>query len=162
MESIIKELHERNYEVLEILLTLALKHNILISKSTLERRLKSMNLKKYKVQSPINEIISKIMDELQFSGQLLGYRSMWKRLILTHKLNVKRETIQLLLKEIDPEGCLIRMQKKFKKRIYSTPGPNHIWHIDGYDKLKPYGFPIHACIDGYSRKVIWIKVRIFI
>ena len=21
--------------------------------------------------------------------------------------------------------------------------------MDGYDKLKPYGFPIHACIDGY-------------
>ena len=21
--------------------------------------------------------------------------------------------------------------------------------IDGYDKLKPFGFPIHACIDGY-------------
>ena len=23
-----------------------------------------------------------------------------------------------------------------------------MWHIDGYDKLKPYGFPIHGCIDG--------------
>ena len=27
-------------------------------------------------------------------------------------------------------------------------GPNFIWHMDGYDKLKPYGITIHGCIDG--------------
>ena len=30
--------------------------------------------------------------------------------------------------------------------------------MDGYDKLKPYGFPIHGCIDGFSRRLIWLKV----
>ena len=25
-------------------------------------------------------------------------------------------------------------------------------------KIKPCAFPIHACIDGFSRKVIWLKV----
>jgi hypothetical protein len=24
--------------------------------------------------------------------------------------------------------------------------------------LKPYGIPIHGCIDGFSRKVIWLNV----
>lgn len=28
----------------------------------------------------------------------------------------------------------------------------------GYDKLKPYGFPIHGCICGYSRRIIWLEV----
>ena len=37
-------------------------------------------------------------------------------------------------------------------------GPNYCWHIDGYDKLKPYGFPIHGCIDGWSRKIMWLRV----
>ena len=23
-----------------------------------------------------------------------------------------------------------------------------MWHTDGLDKLKPYGFPVHGCIDG--------------
>ena len=27
-------------------------------------------------------------------------------------------------------------------------GPNYIWHIDGYDKLSPFGLTIHGCIDG--------------
>ena len=30
--------------------------------------------------------------------------------------------------------------------------------MDGYDKLKPYGFPIHGAVDGYSRRVLWLKV----
>ena len=24
------------------------------------------------------------------------------------------------------------------------------------DKLKLFGFPIHGCIDGYNRKIIWL------
>lgn len=31
---------------------------------------------------------------------------------------------------------------------YSLQGPNRIWHCDGNDKLKMFGFVIHGCIDG--------------
>ena len=37
-------------------------------------------------------------------------------------------------------------------------GPNFTWHIDGYDKLSPYGMAIHGCIDGFSRKIIWLHL----
>ena len=48
-------------------------------------------------------------------------------------------------------------------RYYSL---NHGWHSSlntittllGYDKLKPYGFPIHGAIDGFSRRVLWLQV----
>ena len=30
-------------------------------------------------------------------------------------------------------------------------GPNEVWHIDGNDKLKKFGFCIHGCIDGYKK-----------
>jgi len=30
--------------------------------------------------------------------------------------------------------------------------------ISGYDKLKPYGFPIHGGICGYSRRILWLSV----
>ena len=29
---------------------------------------------------------------------------------------------------------------------------------DGYDKLKPFGFCFHGCIDGYSRRIILLEV----
>ena len=34
----------------------------------------------------------------------------------------------------------------------------YVWHIDGYDKLKPFGFCIHGAIDGYSRRILWLEV----
>ena len=42
--------------------------------------------------------------------------------------------------------------------MYTFRGPNFMWHVDGYDKLKLFGFPIHGCIDGYSRKILWLNV----
>ena len=33
-----------------------------------------------------------------------------------------------------------------------------MWHIHGYDKLKPIGFPIHGAIDGFSRKILWLNI----
>ena len=30
--------------------------------------------------------------------------------------------------------------------------------MDGYDKLKPYGFEIHGCIDEYSTRLLWLTV----
>ena len=30
--------------------------------------------------------------------------------------------------------------------------------MDGNDKLRPFGFYVHGCIDGFSRKVIWLHV----
>ena len=31
-------------------------------------------------------------------------------------------------------------------------------HIDGNDKLKRFGFPIHECIDGFSQILTWLIV----
>ena len=57
---------------------------------------------------------------------------------------------------LDPERCELRWAPRLRRRLYHNAGPNVVWHVDGYDKLKPYGFPIHGCIDGWSRKVLWL------
>ena len=46
----------------------------------------------------------------------------------------------------------------FRRRNFHCPGPNFTCHADGYDKLKPFGFAVHGCVDGYSRRVLWLKV----
>ena len=72
-----------------------------------------------------------------------------------------------LMKEVNPEGVEARKGRRLRrtypsKVIIFTPileaemltllsylqGPNHIWHLDGYDKLTPYGLSIHGCVDG--------------
>ena len=67
------------------------------------------------------------------------------------------QTVRLTLEALDPEGVICRSRNRLKGRIYISKGPNYMWHIDGYDKLKTFGFAIHGCMDGYSRKIIWLK-----
>ena len=69
-------------------------------------------------------------------------------------LRIPRVIVQDLLKEMDPEGSELRRKHHLKRRVYQNPGPNYSWHIDGYDKLKCWGFPIHGAIDGFSRRIL--------
>ena len=70
---------------------------------------------------------------------------------------VDRETVRVALKSLNPEVSF-RQTHQFHKQKYRVEGPNQLWHIDGNDKLKLFGFSIHECIDGYSRKVLWLEV----
>lgn len=98
------------------------------------------------------------MLEVEGSGCNLGYRSMWKKIQKVYNITATRETVRKILGVVDPEGVEARRRYKLKRRTYNSPGPNFIWHADNYDKLKRFGFPIYGCIDGYSRKVIWLEV----
>ena len=69
-----------------------------------------------------------------------------------------RETIRLIIKTLDPLGAGLRKLHKLKRRMYTCRCPNFMWHVDGYNKLKSFGFPIHGCIDGYSRKILWLNI----
>ena len=82
-------------------------------------------------------------------GCLSGYRSMWHTL-RREGYQLSRQAVATCLQEMDTEGCERRRRRKLKRRVYTNPGPNYCWHIDGYDKLKPDGFPVHGCIDGHG------------
>lgn len=135
---------------------LLLQHNIRLSKRHLKRVLKNLRLWRRKKYSSIDEVLCYIHEQLQCSSQLHGYRWMHLKCI-QHGFVVTRETVRMLVKELDPEGVAIRKRRRLKRRQYYNKGPNYLWHIDGYDKLKPYGIAISGCIDGFSRYVIWLK-----
>ncbi|KAL5482214.1 hypothetical protein EMCRGX_G022511 [Ephydatia muelleri] len=69
-----------------------------------------------------------------------------------------RSTVMMLLTVMDPVSSWLRKVKRLTRRTYMNKGTNWCWHIDGYDKLKHFGFPIHACIDGFSLKIICSKI----
>ena len=52
-----------------------------------------------------------------------------------------------------------KTQTRLHQRTYTCPGPNLSWHVDGYDKLKPFGLSVHGCIDGFSRRLLWLQVQ---
>ena len=32
-----------------------------------------------------------------------------------------------------------------------------IFSIDGWDKLKPFDLSVHGCVDGFSRRIMWLE-----
>ena len=108
----------------------------------------------------MNAVVDAIENALQMgNGTSVGYRLMHQKICSSYGLVVDRETVRLALKALDPEGVQRRSNNRLRRRKYQQAnGPNFLWHIDGYDKLKPFGFCIHGAIDGYSRRIMWLEV----
>jgi hypothetical protein len=116
-----------------------------------------MNLSRKNVNYDIN-LVREVVEELLDGPDLcVGYRSIWHTLKL-RGIIISRLVVQQLMQEIDPEGVQARKAHRLRRRQYHSPGPNSVWHADGYDELKAYGLPIHGCASGFSRKVIWLYV----
>ena len=63
------------------------------------------------------------------------------------------------MSRVDPNGMFLRSLNLHvtHRRQYSVPGPLSLWHIDGNHKLVSFGFVIHGCIDGYSRRIMYLR-----
>ncbi|XP_070411871.1 uncharacterized protein [Nothobranchius furzeri] len=143
----------------DIKFVLGCRHGVDISERHLKRILSARGLSRRESYCDIADLVEFISNELQYSGQLHGYRWMYAK-CREHGLRAKKEDVRLVLKELDPRGVSMRQARRLRRRNYFSKGPNFIWHIDSYDKLKPYGFCINGCIDGFSRKIIWLNAYI--
>ena len=156
-EDVIKRYLYDGYSYCEILCFLAKYHNISVSLRQLHRILRKYDLFRRKNYSSLNEIILALKMLLKESGSSLGYRRIHQKLRQLGYF-IDKETVRLCLKILDPSRVELRICRRLQRRAYFFPGPDHTWHIDGYDKLKPYGFAIHGAIDGYSRRIVWLYV----
>ncbi|XP_034562257.1 uncharacterized protein LOC117828944 [Notolabrus celidotus] len=154
---LIEQYFNKGHTYSVILEMLSSHHEIHISIGTLKSRLKDLGLQRRGGFSSLNAVRRAISSELLGPGQLFGYRTMWITLKQKHGLRVKRETVMRMLRQLNPRGTLLRARRRFIRRTYHSMGPNYLWHVDGYDKLKPFGFAISGCIDGFSRRIMWLK-----
>ncbi|KAL1276985.1 hypothetical protein QQF64_023658, partial [Cirrhinus molitorella] len=67
------------------------------------------------------------------------------------------ESEKIVLSLLNPVNFQAHHSRRLKRRQYFAQGPNFVWHIDSYDKMKPYGICINGCIDGFSRKFMWLN-----
>ena len=157
-DSLVQQYFHLGLNYVEIISFLLLIHGINLSLRQLKRILRRKGLTRRQNYSDPAEVVAAVGSELQGSGSLVGYRQMHQRLRTDYGLVADRETVRTILKTLDPDGVERRSKRKLKRRKYHCKGPNYIWHIDGYDKLKPFGFCIHGAIDGYSRRILWLEV----
>lgn len=127
-----------------------------MSHRTLKRLLRRLKLFRRKDYSKIEDVAKFLENELNKSGQLHGYKWMHLR-CLHNNLVVTQEVVRDLQGLLDPRGVELRRKGRLRRRQYDNKGPNYLWHVDSYDKLKQYGVCINGCIDGFSRHIIWLR-----
>lgn len=87
----------------DIRVALARRHNYIISLRHLKRILAEMGLNRRKEYSSVGELVEFIRNQLQYSGQLHGYRWMYAK-CREHGLRVKRNDVWLVMRELNPTG----------------------------------------------------------
>ena len=157
-DEVIESYFHLGFTAQEIVLFLTNVHCMYISLRHLKRILRRLGCRRRGFQSNLDEVVDVVQEELRGSGSLLGYRAMHQRLLNHHGLVTTREVVRHILRVFDPEGVEHRLRHRLRRRVYRCKGPNFLWHIDGYDKLKPFGFCVHGAIDGFSRRILWLEV----
>ena len=71
-------------------------------------------------------------------------------------LRIQRRRVRACLRRIYPIGTALRWNPTIYRR-YHVRHPNALWHIDGNHKLIRWRLVIHACIDGFSRLVVYLR-----
>ena len=70
---------------------------------------------------------------------------------------IPRAKLRAPIHRIDPINTALRRSFVVQRRVYSVPGPNAVWHIDGHHKLIRWRFVTHGGIDGFSRTIVYMK-----
>ncbi|KAK2565180.1 Protein KTI12-like protein [Acropora cervicornis] len=124
----------RGYQYDAIEHFLAKFHDITMSIRPLKNRLRRYQLRRRTPTCDLNLVREAILRELSGPGCSGGDRSMWHILHL-HNIQVPRHVVKNLMREFDPDGCEQRRSRALQRRRYSSPRPNHTWHVDGLDAL---------------------------
>lgn len=128
-----------------------------ISRSTLYRRLDEAGLSRDAKYTDIDDAsLDRIMLQIKQNFPNDG-----ERLVIGHLTSqgiiIPRARMRASIHRIDPINTALRRSVTVRRRTYSVPGPNSIWHIDGNHKLIKWRFVIMGGIDGYSRTVVYLK-----
>jgi hypothetical protein len=113
--------------------------------------------------NPFSDISDQDLDILvrRLVAQTVGVigTQLMESLVRDYGHRVPRHRIRACMSRVDGFGNLDRWATLIPRMQYSVAGPNCLWHIDGNLKLREYGFVLHGCIDGYSRRIIYLEAN---
>jgi hypothetical protein len=156
-DELVRFYFNRGYRASEIIGFLLIRHHIVVRLRTLQRILRRLQLRRNYCSSDIREVVKAVLNHRRTGTVDYGYRAMWHHLNTMCGLHVTQRTTLDVMRAIDPEGTRLRGIHRLRRRMYRNNGPNYLIHVDGNDKLKPFGICIHGAIDGFSRRVLWLK-----
>ena len=116
------------YNYNEIIASLLFNHNVAISKRTLNRKLRDLGLYRRKNHTDELDVAYFILQELQSSGCLHGYRWMHLKCI-QNGINIDKETVRHLLGVLDPIQVLNTDHVEGYEGVYIEDGDQTLYGI---------------------------------
>ncbi|XP_031554524.1 uncharacterized protein LOC116291493 [Actinia tenebrosa] len=129
-----------------------------VSRWTLYRRMRECGVNSASNFSPLTdeELDSKVSSYMTRYGGTTG-----QSYIIGHLrslgLRVQRSRVRESIARLDPKNSAIRWGVVVSRRRYYVSWPNSLWHLDGHHSLIRWGFVVHGCIDGFSRRVMFLQ-----
>ena len=102
------------------------------------------------------ELHTLILDYFERHNQTTG-QTLLVGSIRSLGIRVQRSRIRKALVRLDNKNTALKWGIVTTRRKYYIAWPNSLWHLDGHHSLIHLGFVIHGCIDGYSRRVIFLE-----
>ena len=118
-----------------------------VHRLTVEHYLKAYQIKKQRHSRLSDEDLDTLVEEFKRKRPMSGL-SYLRGLLLQLGLRIQRDRLLTSISRVDGIRKALRKNSVIKRRKYVSPGPNAVWHIDGHHELGPWGFIVHASIDG--------------
>ena len=129
-----------------------------VSRWTITRRVKDYGLDDFRSFSNLadDELDEVVRDYIREHGATSGqvYMTGYLRSL---GLRVQRRRVRECLARLDPQNRALRWGILVSRRVYQVPWPNSLWHLDGHHSLIRWKLVIHGCVDGFSRRIIYLK-----
>jgi len=116
-----------------------------ISRSTLYRR-------EILSDEQLDEVIQLIKENHPNDGEVLIQGN-----LVRQGIRVPRRMVRASIHRVDHERVAARQHSVVRRRVYSVPHPNYIWHMDSHHKLIRWRFVIHGAVDGFSRTIVHLN-----
>ena len=120
---------------------LRMHHGYVKNFSTLKRWLREKGMRKRPLKAIRNDssnIFEAVRDEHSGNGEDTGYRRIHKALKSKGYI-CRKDNVRQIVKQLVPDSVKLRKRRRLHRRKYVVDGPNFVWHLDRYDKLKPFG-----------------------
>ncbi|XP_038159339.1 uncharacterized protein LOC119795404 isoform X2 [Cyprinodon tularosa] len=130
-----------------------------VSKHTIQRRLAENNMSVTSLYSQMtDDELDSMVADIKLTMPHCGYRMM-KGALKSRGCLVQWERVRAAMHRVDTIGVLKRLTSMgcVVRRKYSVPCPRSLVHIDTNHKLIRYNIVIFGGIDGYSRKIMYLR-----
>ncbi len=129
-----------------------------VSRWTIARRVKEYGLENLQGFSDVSDDVldNIVKDFVARHGRTVGQVYI-AGFLKASGFRIQRQRVRECLVRLDPENRVLRWGCAIARRVYSVPWPNSLWHLDGHHSLIRWGLVIHGCIDGFSRRVVFLK-----